>query len=149
MKAEVNGQRENQVAEVEAESSVVSSVHTNAESCSSPVAPQTALHEALVSVWSGILNIEKIGIQDDFFELGGDSVLATQMISRLRQMFQVDLPAVALFDAPTVEKFAHYMIEHESRPGLTEKTAGLLKQIEGMSEEEVAHILNSKRAPLP
>jgi len=108
------------------------------------VAPQTTLQELLSTVWAENLGIEKIGIEDDFFELGGASVVATQIASRLSQMFQMELPAVLLFDVPTIEKLARYMIEHEARPGLTEKTAALLKQIEGMTEDQVARSLDSK-----
>jgi acyl carrier protein len=108
------------------------------------VASQTTLHEVLSTLWAESLGIEKVGIEDDFFELGGASVVATQIVSRLREMFQMDLPAILLFEAPTIEKFARYMIEHEARPGLTERTAALLKQIEGMTEEEVARSLRSK-----
>jgi acyl carrier protein len=107
-------------------------------------APQPALHEVLSTVWASSLGIEKVGIDDDFFELGGASVVATQIVSRLRQMFQMDLPAILLFDTPTIAKLARYMIEHEPRPGLTEKTATLLMRIEGMTEEEVARSLRSK-----
>ena len=107
-------------------------------------APKTALQQVLSKVWAGSLGIEKVGIEDDFFELGGASVVATQIVSRLRQMFQMDLPAILLFETPTISKLARYMIEHEARPGLTEKTATLLKRIEGMSEEEVARSLRSK-----
>src|ERR1022692_189858 len=108
------------------------------------VAPQTVLQEVLLTVWTGILNIDHIGIEDDFFELGGDSVLATQIISRLREMFRMDLPLIVLFDAPTVEKLAQFMIENEARPGLVEKTAAVLKRIEGMTEEEVTRTLLSR-----
>src|SRR5271170_6184348 len=95
------------------------------------LAPQTTLQEVLLTVWAGILGIEKIGIEDDFFELGGDSILATQIISRLRQMFRMDFPPIILFEAPSIEKLAQYMLANETRPGLTEKTAGVLKRIEG------------------
>lgn len=105
---------------------------------------QTALQEVLSSVWASSLGIEKIGLEDNFFELGGASVVATLIVSRLRQMFQMDLPAVLLFDAPTIEKLARHMIEHEAQPGLTEKTAIRLKRIEGMTEEEVTRSLPSK-----
>jgi len=119
-------------------------VHRRPELTNAHVAPQTTLQEVLAGVWAGILSAEKIGIEDDFFELGGDSILATQIISRLRQMFRMDLPAILLFEAPTIQKLAQYMIENETRPGLTEKTAALLKRIEGMSEEEVARSLSSR-----
>src|SRR5271154_4318634 len=107
-------------------------------------APQTNLQEVLATVWAGSLGIEKVGIEEDFFELGGASVVATQIVSRLREMFQMDLPAILLFETPTIEKLARYMIENEAQPGLTEKTATLLKRIEGMTEEEVARSLGAK-----
>jgi acyl carrier protein len=106
--------------------------------------PQTTLQEVLAKVWADSLGIAKVGIEDDFFELGGASVVATQIVSRLREMFQMDLPAILLFETPTIETLARYMVEHEAQPGLTEKTATLLKRIEGMTEEEVARSLGSK-----
>ncbi len=106
--------------------------------------PETTLQEVLSTVWASSLGIEKVGIDDNFFELGGASVVATQIVSRLRRMFQMDLPAVLLFDAPTIEKLESYMIEHEAQPGLVEKTATRLKRTEGMTEEEVARSLRSK-----
>lgn len=105
------------------------------------IAPKNTLQEVLTEVWAGILGTEKIGVQDNFFELGGDSILATQILSQLRTMFRMDLPAIALFDAPTIETLAEFMVAHEERAGLTEKTAALLKKIQGMSEEEVARSL--------
>jgi phthiocerol/phenolphthiocerol synthesis type-I polyketide synthase E len=108
------------------------------------VAPQTTLQEVLLTVWAGILGTEKIGVEDDFFELGGDSVLGTQIVSRLREVFRMDLPPILLFEAPTIEKLANYMIANEARPGLAEKTAGVLKRIEGMTEEEVTRSLLSR-----
>jgi acyl carrier protein len=131
------------------DSPIVSDFHEHSVVPNAYVGPRTVLQEVLLTVWVGILGIGKVGIEDDFFELGGDSILATQMISRLRQMFRMDLPATVLFDAPTIEKLAQYMIASEVRPGLTEKTAGLLKQIEGMSEEEVACTLRSKEKSKP
>jgi acyl carrier protein len=107
-------------------------------------APKTTLQEVLSKVWADSLGIEKVAIEEDFFELGGASVVATQIVSRLREMFQMDLPAILLFDTPTIEKLARYMIEHEAQPGLTEKTAALLKRIEGMTEAEVARSLGAK-----
>jgi len=144
MNDEDNRQRQGAVANLGTDSATASAVHQRPELPNAYVAPQTTLQEVLLTVWAGILHIEKIGIQDNLFELGGDSILATQIISRLRDMFRMDLPASILFDAPTIEELAHYMIANEKRPGLAEKTAGLLKQIEGMSEEEVARLLRSK-----
>jgi acyl transferase domain-containing protein len=111
------------------------------------VAPRSELEEMLANVWQGFFGIDKIGIHDSFFELGGDSLSATQLISRLRKMFRMDLPPDSLFEASTIEKLALYMIANEARPGAVEKTAKILKQIDGMTEEEVNQELRAKESP--
>ena len=108
------------------------------------IAPRTDLHEALVTVWGSILGIEQIGIDDNFFELGGDSLAGTQVVSQLRRMFRVELPPNILFESRTIEKLAAYMIAHEPRPGIVEKTASALKRIESLSEEDVSRELLAK-----
>jgi surfactin family lipopeptide synthetase C len=136
--------KDQRTATLSADLSKVSALEPAAGLPETQGAPQTTLQEVLSKVWADSLGIEKVGIEDDFFELGGASVVATQIVSRLREMFQMDLPAILLFDTPTVGKLARYMIEHEPQPGLTEKTATLLKRIEGMTEEEVARSLGAK-----
>jgi acyl carrier protein len=139
-----NYKDQNMGTENSADLSKASALHQGAGLPYTPGAPHTTLQEVLAKVWADSLGIEKVGIEDDFFELGGASVVATQIVSRLREMFQMDLPAILLFDTPTIDKLARYMIEHEAQPGLTEKTATLLKRIEGMTEEEIARSLGSK-----
>lgn len=70
------------------------------------VAPRTPLEEELSQIWTDILGVEHIGVEDNFFELGGHSLLSIRLITRLRRAFQIDLPLVALFDAPTVSELA-------------------------------------------
>ena len=108
------------------------------------VAPQTDLEEMLATVWREFFRIDKIGTNDNFFELGGDSLSATQLISRLRALFRMDLPPDCLFEASTISELALYMIAHEAQPGAVEKTARILKQIEGMTEEGVSQALRAK-----
>lgn len=66
------------------------------------VPPRTALEIAMASVWSSVLRVSQIGIHDDFFALGGDSLIATQVVSRIRQMFEVELPLQSIFEMPTL-----------------------------------------------
>jgi amino acid adenylation domain-containing protein len=73
---------------------------------SSFLAPRTPVEELLAEIWSEILNVERIGIRDNFFDLGGHSMLATQLISRVRSNLQVEVPLRVLFEAPTVEGLA-------------------------------------------
>ncbi|VEP18730.1 Polyketide synthase [Hyella patelloides LEGE 07179] len=70
------------------------------------VLPRNQVEQTLAEIWQKLLGIEKVGIYDNFFELRGDSLLATRVISKINQKFQIHLPASSLFEAPTVEKLA-------------------------------------------
>ncbi|HYG61154.1 MAG TPA: amino acid adenylation domain-containing protein, partial [Thermoanaerobaculia bacterium] len=69
-------------------------------------APRTPIEETLAAIWSDVLGIERVGVEDGFFELGGQSLLATQAMSRVRQAFGVEVPLRALFEGPTVAELA-------------------------------------------
>ncbi|MBV8856636.1 MAG: hypothetical protein JOZ02_06730, partial [Acidobacteria bacterium] len=60
----------------------------------------------LCAVWSELLGVERVGVEDNFFELGGHSLLVTQVVSRVRQVFEVELPLRSLFESPTVAEAA-------------------------------------------
>jgi acyl transferase domain-containing protein len=120
-----------------------SEIHQRPELDNAYVAPRTDVHSVLAAVWKEVLGFENIGIDDNFFDLGGDSLLAVQVISRVRAFFGMEFPPKLLFDAPTIDQFALRMIAHEARPGLVEKTGHLLRQIEDMSEEELSQNLRA------
>jgi amino acid adenylation domain-containing protein len=69
-------------------------------------ASHTVIEETLAGIWTQVLSLERVGIHDNYFELGGDSVLATQLLSRVREVMQVALPLVSLFEAPTIAALA-------------------------------------------
>ncbi len=64
--------------------------------------PRTPVEELLAGIWAAVLHLDRVGIDDDFFELGGHSLAAAQVTSRLRGVFQKDLPLRLLFEHPTV-----------------------------------------------
>ncbi|MEH2067463.1 MAG: amino acid adenylation domain-containing protein [Nostoc sp.] len=67
--------------------------------------PRTPTEEVLVNIWTDLLGIEA-DIHDDFFDIGGHSLLAIQLLSRVQSIFQVELPLPSLFDEPTIAALA-------------------------------------------
>ena len=73
------------------------------------VSPRTPTEEMLAGIWATVLGVEEVGVHDNFFDLGGHSLMAVQVISRLRDALQVEVPVRALFEAPTVADLALYL----------------------------------------
>jgi thioesterase domain-containing protein/NAD(P)-dependent dehydrogenase (short-subunit alcohol dehydrogenase family)/acyl carrier protein len=69
-------------------------------------APRTPIEAALAEVWTELLGVARVGVHDDFFDLGGQSLVAVRMFARVRGRFDVDLPLSTLFEAPTIAKLA-------------------------------------------
>jgi len=70
------------------------------------VAPRTPIEEKLAEIWRQLLGLEKVGIYDNFFDLGGHSLLITQLLARVRDTFKVDISLHSLFKLPTVATIA-------------------------------------------
>ncbi|HEX8558418.1 MAG TPA: FkbM family methyltransferase, partial [Pyrinomonadaceae bacterium] len=83
------------------------------EAKASYVAPQTEMEKLLASVWQKVLRVEKVGVHENFFELGGNSLLAVQVHSDLRERLKRDIAIIHLFRHPTLEGLARYLSEAE------------------------------------
>lgn len=70
------------------------------------VAPRNETEKLLASIWSEVLGIEQVGINDDFLDLGGDSILAAQVIARVRSAFNVEIPLIDFIDNATIAQQA-------------------------------------------
>ena len=70
------------------------------------VAPRTPVEAVLAGIWAAVLRVDRVGVHDSFFELGGDSLLATRVVFRVREEFGGELPIRALFEKPTVAELA-------------------------------------------
>jgi amino acid adenylation domain-containing protein len=85
-------------------------------------APRTETERALAEIWSGVLDIREVGVHDDFFALGGHSLIATQVVSRIRDDFAVELPLPRFLRSPTVAELAEAIDELKSSGKSTQKS---------------------------
>ncbi|GGA46179.1 hypothetical protein CYANOKiyG1_65170 [Okeania sp. KiyG1] len=96
------------------------------------VGPQTPAQELLAEIISSVLGIEGCGIHDNFFELGGHSLFATQVISRLRETFEVEIPLRSIFEAPTVAELEAQL----NRRSQNDEQLAIAPAIERVSSEQ-------------
>lgn len=69
-------------------------------------APRNKVERWLAKMWQELLNLDKVGVQDRFFELGGDSLRAGQFISQVQRELEIEIPLIAIYEAFSIEKFA-------------------------------------------
>lgn len=70
------------------------------------VAPSTTTEETVAAIWCAVLGLERVGVDRDFMEAGGHSLIAVRVLSRLRQAYELDLPLRMIFDFPTIQSTA-------------------------------------------
>ncbi|HEX5890086.1 MAG TPA: amino acid adenylation domain-containing protein, partial [Pyrinomonadaceae bacterium] len=109
-------------------------------------APRTAVEEVLAGIWREVLAVERVGIHDNFLDLGGHSMLAMRCVSAMRRLFRVDIPLRVLFETANLEELAHTLKTYEDQPGTLEKRARVLQKVKGISREELQNELLKRRA---
>lgn len=105
------------------------------------VAPHTPAEKLMVDIWAEVLDLELIGMHDNFFTLGGHSMLATQVISRIRKAFRVELPLRAIFQKPTIEELAKLVTDMEIEQTEFDDLARMLEEIELLSDERAQELI--------
>jgi aryl carrier-like protein len=79
------------------------------------IEPRNAVEHQLASIWREVLDIKQFGVTDNFFDLGGNSLLAMQVLARVRRALQVEVSIRSLFDGPTIEALARAVEEAKAR----------------------------------
>ncbi len=103
--------------------------------------PRTPLERELAELWAGLLNLPSVGIHDNFFEFGGHSLLAVQLLSQVRQVYGVDLSLEVVYSGEfTVAELAKAVELKEIEQGGADYQ-DLLEELEGLSDEEVRALL--------
>ena len=105
-------------------------------------APRIPVEVELERIWANVLCLTQVGIHDNFFDLGGHSLAASRLISRVIQTFQLDLPIKALFDAPTVALMAVIITQHEAKRVSEAELAQILRDVEAMTDAEAKRRLD-------
>ena len=96
--------------------------------------PSSATEERVSAIVASLLGLPRVGVSDNFFYLGGNSLFGTQLIARLRDAFQVEVPLLSLFDHPTVSDLS---VEIERL---------MIARLDAMSEEEAQRLLTLNTA---
>ena len=112
------------------------SAHPRPDLESPYVAPRDIVEQTIADIWQELLGIDQVGIHDNFLNLGGHSLMALQVLARLRRAFQVEFSVRVLFETPTVAGLAE-AIEHtrsRKRKEDDEDLARMLGEVESLSE---------------
>ena len=100
------------------------------------VAPSSVIEQKLTKIWREVLGVEKIGINDNFFNLGGHSLKATTLISKIHKEFSVELPLREIFQSPTIKELA-------KRVGGAEKS--IYSAIQPVTEQEYYQVSSAQK----
>ena len=103
--------------------------------------PEDAHQQRVTDVWQRFLGISSVGIDDDFFDLGGNSLLASQLISEINQTFSIKLELTTLFSATTVRDLSGMILSAQIGDQDLESLGSELERLEALSDEEAAALL--------
>lgn len=99
--------------------------------------PRDEDEQKIAAIWSEILGIDRVGIQDNFFDLGGHSLAAGRVIARVIETFQLELPVKAFFESSTVAAMAEIIAVNRARTASALER--LLSEVEGLSDDEAEY----------
>ncbi|MCH0563661.1 MULTISPECIES: non-ribosomal peptide synthetase [unclassified Streptomyces] len=94
------------------------------------VAPRTPVERQLVEVFEELLDVKGVGVHNTFFELNGFSLLATQLVSRIRETFRIELALREVFESPTVESLAQLIVRAQAEQADAAVLEALLSELE-------------------
>jgi acyl carrier protein len=108
------------------------------------VAPTSPSEGELARIWSEVLSIDSVGIHDNFFDLGGHSLAATRIVSRVIQQFHLEIPLQSLFQSPTVGEMAAVIAQHQGKRLSEAELNRMVGELESISDEEAERLLSNQ-----
>jgi acyl carrier protein len=110
------------------------------------IAPRTPTEEKLAEIWRELWGIEYVDVNDDLFALGDHSLLATQMLSRVHDAFDVELPLQFFFDTPTIAGLAAALTQRQAGQVAHTEMQRILAEVEALSDDQAQQLLADERA---
>ena len=105
------------------------------------VAGRIPLEKDLAQIWREVLELDEIGIHDNFLDLGGNSLAATRIVSRVIAKFQIEIPLRTLFQSPTVAEMAAVISAYQDKKLGNNELAKILDELESLGQEEASRLV--------
>jgi amino acid adenylation domain-containing protein len=101
------------------------------------VPPRTAIEKAITNIWATVLQIDKLGMNDNFFDLGGTSLTLIQVRSKVRETLDKEIPLIELFEYPTISELARHLSQKAGRQPFFEQIHDrVIKQKEALERQK-------------
>jgi amino acid adenylation domain-containing protein len=111
-----------------------------AQSAETLIAPRTPEETKIAEIWSDVLDISPIGVESNFFDLGGHSMLATKVVTRIREAFSLNVPMRVMFDSPTIAGVAAHVANAGAQDEVT-SIAEMIEKLTQLSDDETRSLL--------
>jgi len=130
---------------------------TDHRAAAEKIVPRNEVERQLASIWRELLDVNEFGVTDNFFDLGGNSLLAMQTLARIRRSFNVEVPIRSLFDSPTIEELGREIEKAKAsgavpripairpRPRPTTSIEALRAELGQLSPEQIEALLQQVR----
>jgi hypothetical protein len=112
------------------------------------IPPRTCVESAVHKIWEQILKTD-VGVTDNFFSVGGDSITATRILSRYQDQFNYEMSFLSFFDGPTIRLQGRSLMVHQMVHADPEEYQNLVQEIEGLPEDEIEimlHLISDQKA---
>ena len=110
--------------------------------------PTNELEKSLVQIWEEVLDVRPIGIQDNFFGLGGHSLSATRVVSRIIKQYQIEIPLPLLFQSPTIADMAAVISKHQGKMLDERQLATILDELASLSDAEAQRLVSESNSTI-